>query len=418
MDHVRNHRWAVACGLALACAVAACGTRLLRDPSFELWCGDELCAPWEVKGEIARVGTWHPNDYGVSLLDDGEISQLVTEDPVECIEFELIADVEAEAAVQLELDFMDDGVVDRELPIAESHWARLRFEIVAPTWYRHVRFTVRKLGKGRAVLAQLSATSANDCKGKPVELDRRPDGGQCEESEQCASGTCGLVPQRFAALSGTDPVNPISTCGGCALDDDCAQGQVCGVLVSDYGPYRSCIQPGSGELGAFCEQGSQCGSGRCLRALPFINATCAECSVDQDCAEGDVCGLEVADGGALRVCEPLEPAALGGLCAGNEQCESGVCCFGACSECCGEWSPCADGVACGSSQGGFVSRTLLCAPGAGAREQGEPCGTDHDCRSKRCALSPNVCAVPGDEDSSDFFEAACRVAVQLAGACR
>ncbi|HMI90071.1 MAG TPA: hypothetical protein VK509_01855 [Polyangiales bacterium] len=416
MDHVRNHRLAVAWGLALA--LAACGTRLLRDPSFELWCGEKLCAPWEVKGEIARVGTWHPNDYGVSLLDGGEISQLVKEDPVECIEFELIADVEAEAAVQLELDFMDDGVVDRELPIAESHWARLRFEIVAPTWYRDVRFSVRKLGKGRAVLAQLSATSSSGCKGKPIQLDRRPDGGQCERAEQCASGTCSLVPQRFAALSGTHPVNQVSACGGCKLDPDCAQGQVCGVLVSDYGPHRSCVQPGSGELGAFCEQDAQCGSDRCLSALPFVNATCAECGADEDCAEGEVCGLETTNDGAFRVCEPLVPAALGALCAGNDQCESGVCCFGACSECCGEWFPCADGVKCGSSQGGFFSRTSLCAPGVGDRGQGESCGTDLDCKSGRCRLEPNVCAVPGNEDSSDFFEAACRVDVQLAGVCR
>jgi hypothetical protein len=418
MSNLREHRVGLGFGLLLACAASACGVRLLRDPSFELWCGQTLCAPWESKGEIARVPTWHPRDYGVELLDGAEISQLVEADPVECIEFELIADVSAEAEVQLELDFMDDGTSDHSERIAESNWARLRFKIAAPTWYRGVRFIVRKLGTGRAVLAQLSASSSSDCRGEPVELDRRPDGGRCEAGAQCASGTCSLVPQRFVDVSGKGPVDDSSVCGGCELDADCARGQVCGVLTSDYGPYRSCVQPRSAEVGAFCEADAQCVSGACVRALPFVYGTCAQCVEDTGCSAGDVCGIEVTDGGATRICEPLVAGPLGELCAGNAQCESGVCCFGVCSECCGEWSPCGDGVECGSSQPGFVSRTLLCAPGSGDRAAGEACGAHIDCRSGRCELQPNLCLSPGDEDSPDFFEAACRVERQLAGVCR
>jgi hypothetical protein len=152
--------------------------------------------------------------------------------------------------------------------------------------------------------------------------------------------------------------------------------------------------------------------------LPFNNATCAGCTADEDCAEGEVCGVEPLADGAARVCEPNEPGALGELCAGNDQCQSGVCCFGACSECCGEWVPCADGAECGSSQSGRSPRTLLCEPGAGHREVGQPCGSDLDCRSQRCELPPNVCLVQGNEDAPDFFEMVCRVERQLAGVCR
>ena len=402
-------------GALLLALVAACGTRLIRDPSFELWCDDKLCAPWESKGAIARVGTWHARDYGVSLMDGAEISQRSDEDPVECIEFELIADVAAEAEVQLELDFMDDGSSEYEQSIAESHWARLRFLVKAPSWYRGLRFRVRKRGTGRAVIAQLSAVSSSDCKGDPVKLDRRPDGAHCERDAQCASGVCDLAPQRFG-LAEEPPSTDARVCGGCSAETACPTGQVCGVRESDFGPYRECIQPSSSELGAFCESDAECASGHCTRALHFNNATCAECTSDAECAEGEVCGVEVLAGGATRVCEANEPAPLGELCGGNDQCQSGVCCFGACSECCGEFFECEGGAECGTSELG--PGALLCAPGGGERARGDACRSGSDCRSGRCELPANECLLPGDEDSPDFLEAACRVARQLAGVCR
>jgi hypothetical protein len=207
-------------------------------------------------------------------------------------------------------------------------------------------------------------------------------------------------------------------CSQCASDGDCGQGAICGVTASEFGLHRACVQPRSREVGAYCDADGQCASGHCLRGLPFNNATCAQCTADDDCADGETCGVEPLADGVTRVCEPVELGALGELCAGNNQCASGVCCFGACSECCGEWVPCEDGAECGSSQSGRSLRTLLCAPGASDRERGEPCGTDLDCRSGRCELPPNVCLLPGDEDSPDFFEAVCRVDRQLAGVCR
>ena len=416
MSTSRSHRVLGLLGALALCAAAACGTRLLRDPSFELWCGDKLCAPWESEGEIARVGTWHRNDYGVALMDGAELSQRVDAAPVECIEFELIADVDAEAEVQLELDFMDDGRSEYKEPIAESRWARLRFLVPTPTWYRGLRFRVRKLGHGHAVLAQLSATSSSDCKGERLALDDRPDGGQCDRAKQCKSGTCAPVPQRFQI--GDEVSNPASVCGGCAEDADCPDGGVCGALEGAFGPYRACVEAGSAELGAFCELDAQCASGHCLHGLPFNNATCAGCGADEDCAEGEVCGVEVLAGGAARVCEQAEPLALGELCDANDQCQSGVCCFGACSECCGEWIPCADGAECGSSDPQGGTHALLCGFGRSDRAAGEACGGDLDCKSRRCKLPDSACLLPGDEDSPDLFEAVCRVERQLAGVCR
>src|SRR5262249_16806927 len=109
---------------ALLCLVllAACGDNLIRDPSFDLWCRDLACKQWEVTGHITRVGPWHDRDYGVSLSDGAVISQLSQNDPVSCIEFEVIADVAASAQVQIEMDFLDDGMTEYSQPVPESHW--------------------------------------------------------------------------------------------------------------------------------------------------------------------------------------------------------------------------------------------------------------------------------------------------------
>ena len=58
-SHARARR-----GLACLALLVACGDNLIKDPSFDLWCGDVLCKPWEVSGHVARVGTWHDRDYG------------------------------------------------------------------------------------------------------------------------------------------------------------------------------------------------------------------------------------------------------------------------------------------------------------------------------------------------------------------
>src|SRR4051812_39436762 len=115
-------------------ALAACGDNLLADPSFDLWCGESLCKPWKVTGKVSRVKTWHEHDYGVSLGNGAVLSQRSKHDPVECIEFDVIADVSATADMWLEMDFRDDGTSEYKQQIAESHFAKLRFLVKAPTW--------------------------------------------------------------------------------------------------------------------------------------------------------------------------------------------------------------------------------------------------------------------------------------------
>src|SRR5262245_51173125 len=88
------------CALASVCA--GCADEALSDPYFDLWCGGDLCK-WEAdEGQIARVGTWNRNDYGVSFVTTpAQISQLRDQAPPDCMLIETVADVAASARVMV-----------------------------------------------------------------------------------------------------------------------------------------------------------------------------------------------------------------------------------------------------------------------------------------------------------------------------
>jgi hypothetical protein len=55
--------------LAVVGAFVACRDELISDPSFDVWCGNKLCSPWEATGDVSRVKTWHEKDFGIELGD-------------------------------------------------------------------------------------------------------------------------------------------------------------------------------------------------------------------------------------------------------------------------------------------------------------------------------------------------------------
>ena len=86
-----------------------CG-EVLRDPGFDLWCGEDLCSWKVVRGDAKRVDTWHDGDSGVELIgNDAAISQVtpVTSGDGTCIEFELVANVAATASAISEVPSRD-----------------------------------------------------------------------------------------------------------------------------------------------------------------------------------------------------------------------------------------------------------------------------------------------------------------------
>ena len=86
----------------------SCGSDLLADPGFDIWCGEELCS-WEVEqGAVEKVPTWHESDSGALLVGEVVVlSQLTqtTSSDADCIQFSLIADQDDDVGLSLQLDF-------------------------------------------------------------------------------------------------------------------------------------------------------------------------------------------------------------------------------------------------------------------------------------------------------------------------
>ncbi len=347
-----------------------CG-EVLDDPSFEMWCEDQLCS-WEVEaGEVDKVPTWHERDFGVSLVGEQvAISQLSsrTSDDLDCLHFHLLANVAETAQVTLELDFYDDGVVDFQQIIPTSDWALLSYYITLPTHYQGIRFRIRKQGPGEAVLAEISAASSDECTLPPLVIDSRPDGADCSDPAQCDNGACELSPPDGLGRE---------VCGGCTDDGDCGGG-ACGLesaVPRFLTPYRTCVAAGHHGLGEVCVSDSECTTGLCC------GGACSTCCVAQDvgCVSG-------------QVCQQRDP---GGDLA--------------------NWNP----------------RPSQCDPEGGSTPSSSPCLSDSDCESgtcdgdsdlRLCALDGRVCGDDTDcpVDFMDFFaeNGHCLTVGKEQGSCR
>ncbi|MCB9656950.1 MAG: hypothetical protein H6726_04800 [Sandaracinaceae bacterium] len=251
--------------------VAGCEEEV-EDPSFQAWCGDTLCA-WDVEaGRIARVGTWHPSDYGVDLVETPTVLSQVTGKPTSermdadgldvepaevqsvcdafgglytastneclwqvssgtagCLRFEVIADVEDSAQVQIEVDYGADGSVDHTQPMVASDWEPVSFLTSVPTWPGLMRFRIHKRGTGRAIIAHFGVRVAEEC-ADPVTVDERPLGVACESPTQCAGNVCA-------------PIATWQACSECSADADCGASETCQVVLDEAHPngaYRAC----------------------------------------------------------------------------------------------------------------------------------------------------------------------------------
>jgi hypothetical protein len=296
----------------LLLALAACASPdLIRNPSIERWCGDSPCE-WKTEGTIRRVGTWHKNDYAVQLVsDDARIWQdngTVTDRSARCFEFGMIAKVDPETRVFLELDFLADGSVEFSQRLPVSDWERLTFRITTPSWYRGVRFALRKESPGLAILAELSAHNATgQCSAPPVELLDRPDGAGCSADAQCRRGHC-----------------ESSVCAGCSSDAECEPDvEVCALVRMNQLDHHGCVARGSGELGLACDQDAQCESGICNERA------CSECE-GTTCEDGRLCRPAQRETTDMRYWPRLCGAGMfmrvrGEACTRNQDCESRSC---------------------------------------------------------------------------------------------
>lgn len=334
-----------------------CG-QVLRDPGFDLWCGDQLCSWKVVRGDIARAPTWHASDAGVELVgEDAAIVQLapVTSGDGTCVHFELVANIDDTAEAYLSLDVFGDGSYDRRERLPASRWKQLSYNLSIKPPFDGIRFELSKKGAGRAVLGRIHAetTRIEDCEGlTPIDGGPAPLGGWCEEDAGCASGLCRLVP------SGSAPFGVAQRCVACDPAPGapaCGAGLVCG-LGEPRSPVRDvpieCVPAGGDELGELCLTNAECGGPICT---DFVCSTCAI----NGCSGGEVCGHAWPSGPA--VCAPGEHRRLSGQpCATDEDCASGTC-------------------------NGALRRTC---------DDGRPCGNPGDCPAEH-GLAPGDCTTVG-----------------------
>ena len=246
-----------------------CGGGITRDPGFDLWCGDQLCA-WKIeRGDVRRAATWHEADSGVELLDpDTAIEQFtpVNSKDGTCIRFDLISDVAETAQAELAIDIYGDGAVERTFEIPTAHWKPVSFAFAVKPPFTGIRFEIAKRGPGHAVVARMRAAVVKDgCDGVP-ELDGGPApiAALCGVAGDCASGICVI-----ADFVGT------LRCTGCELSrQTCSAGQVCG--YGEPGPPERavpivCVGAAARALGEQCLRDGECASGVCSS---FVCSTC------------------------------------------------------------------------------------------------------------------------------------------------
>jgi hypothetical protein len=311
-----------------------CG-RVLRDPGFDLWCGEALCSWKVVRGEIRRAPTWHSSDSGVELVGpDAAISQLapVTDSDGTCIHFELVANVEDDAEAYVEIDVHGDGSIDRKERLPTSQWKPLSYNLLIKAPFDGIRFELSKQGTGRAVLGRIHAETTRDaCEGlTPIDGGPAPLGAFCLEDTTCASGIC-----RFDEAS---PFFVGLRCMGCdpkAGAAACDAGLVCGVGEARTPVHTipfECVPTGGDELGERCLVDAECATGLCT------DHVCSTCR--NTCSGGETCGAAWNFGPS--VCAPGQHRhASGEPCATDTDCASATC-NGAVLRTCVDGRPCAN----------------------------------------------------------------------------
>ena len=330
-----------------------CG-QVIKDPGFDLWCGDSLCA-WKLeRGDITRVPTWHEGDSGVSLDgSDTAIEQLASFNggDGDCIVFDLVANVEDGAEVYLNVDVQGDGVLEMHERLPTSHWKPLSYAIAFKRPFDGVRFELAKTGSGAAVLAQIGATTSDKCEGlTPLDPGPRKNGASCDSGADCVSGICKPSPT---------PVNQWATqvCMGCdPAQQTCGGGETCG-LVEPVAPIYAipvaCEPPHGREVGELCLGNDDCASQICNHEISSQYGYCGGCGI-LGCPTGQTCqqpwSIDTGFGPqpfGPWTCSNGKP---GDTCAADADCTSARC-TGSVRKQCGDGRACATRDDCPDASG-------------------------------------------------------------------
>lgn len=305
-----------------------CGKPIVDDPGFDLWCGKQLCS-WKARqGSVERVATWHRADYGVELVGDPVVlTQLSKDSSTEskCYLFELLARYDEGVTITISMDFLDDGSVEYSHPLTTNNFEPARYHVSTPRWYRGVRFTVKKTGSGKAVLAHVRVTTSKDgCSAEPLPIRAAPKGVPCTRDSDCKSQHCVSVKQWNAKTKSGD----VQVCSACRSENDCGGSEVCGVeAASDFKLYLGCGAAARHAFGERCAFDGECDSGVCCGGV------CSTCCKDHPCSSG-ACEQRDwqhhGDGYQYQLlpyqCDPHDGLGVAGqACLDGDDCKSATC---------------------------------------------------------------------------------------------
>jgi hypothetical protein len=161
-----------------------------------------------------------------------------------------------------------------------------------------------------------------------------PDGAACNESSQCQSGACSV------ASTAADAGPSIPACGVCvpgvAVGQPCATGDKCayGAVCAASGAGFACTAVTYGDAGATCDllaAGCKTGLYCDIQAKQCTSpgAADAACTGTQACSPPLTC--VAGEGGPVLTCQP--PAPAGGACQIDQDCQAGLGCSPATSQC-------------------------------------------------------------------------------------
>lgn len=235
---------------------------LLKDPTFQSWCGDTLCAWTTEHGAVRKVPTWHELDYGIAFVSTGtRISQVVSR-PATCLKFTAVGNVDPSAQLTVDLDFNNDGSVDFTYVVPAAQWERFEMDLTAPVHYDTFKFTITKKGGGTAQLAEMRLQDASSCANSPpIALHDLAFARECNADNECTSGICQRMP---CVLFGCGTAR----CAECDPQAaTCGDGVQCKTASAITRSANQC-DPGNkhGLKGAPCIQNDDCASSLCVGA--------------------------------------------------------------------------------------------------------------------------------------------------------